>query len=69
MNIEKDELVDILQEQFDLIEPLIGKMKDISKAVFLSDDVSEEGYEIDKVIEKLADVFDSIDGLILDVED
>lgn len=60
MNIEKDELVDILQEQFDLIEPLIGKMKDISKAVFLSDDVSEESYEIDSVIDDLTEVFESL---------
>ena len=68
MNIEKDELVDILQEQFDFIEPLIGKMKDISKAVFLSDDVSEESYEIDSVIDDLTEVFESLDALICDLE-
>ena len=67
--IEKDELLDVLQEQFDDLECIIYKLKCISSAVHGSDDVSEEGYEIDKVIEKLADVFDSIDGLILDVED
>ena len=43
-------------------------MKDISKAVFLSDDVSEESYEIDSVIDDLTEVFESLDALICDLE-
>ncbi|MDO5638594.1 MAG: hypothetical protein Q4G28_01855 [Neisseria sp.] len=69
IELDKSELLEILQAQYDEVDDVIFKLKGISRAVRCSCDVSSKSWDIDSSIDWLEVVCEELEDLICKLED